>query len=82
MPAMTTLVFGHNKSSVILLVGGEVLSSPFVPDAPVSRLSAVWFPHLDYPGERLLAGNLDQSRLHVLERTDIWHSGSKIICSI
>lgn len=27
LPAMTTLVFGDNKSPVILLIGGEVLSS-------------------------------------------------------
>lgn len=81
LPAMTTLVFGDNKSPVILLIGGEVLSSSFVPNAPVSGFSTVRFPHLGYPGKCLSARNLDQPRLHVLERTDIRHSGSKIVCS-
>lgn len=82
LPAMTTLVFGDNKSPVILLIRGEVLSSSFVSNAPVSGLSTVRFPHLGYPGKCLSARDLDQPRLHVLIRTDIRHSGSKIVCSI
>lgn len=82
LPSMTTLVFRHIKSSVILFVSGEVLGSSFVADAPLPRLATVGFPDLGYPGEGLPAGHLHQPGLHVLVRTDIRHSLSEIVRSL